>query len=177
MKNALTTMFIFLLVAGCCPCSETIEEAPKKEREHKIDVVDKVEDEIEEVHKTAGEFVLFERYFDYMEKFRGDEFTELVGNYFTQKLIDEGKLDDPSATARLLFKYDVMTVDSHFENINAQNGCLTVNGFGKRKVPLILSLQYTYINKRWLIEDVHLKRIRVAKEFSDSVKCPKDLIK
>ena len=161
MKNALVTIIIFLFVTGCCPCFET----------------DQVTETGQVAETDQVNFVLFERYFDYTENFTREKLFKLSREYFIQSLVEQSELRDPSdpeATARLLFKYDVVTVDSHYESINNESGCLTVNGFGKKKVPSILSLQYALINKKWLIEDVHLERIKSSTQFSSRVMCPKE---
>ena len=176
MKNTIIIILSFLFIAGCSS-SLTIP----KETQH-VDTVKGVTKKIEVVNETSKEaeknIVLFDLYFDYMENFTGAKFTELAEKYFSQSLIDETKSNEVSvsvkATARLLFKYEIDTTDSYYENISLKSGCLTVNGFNKKKSPLVLSLQYALINKEWLIKDIHLERIKNVKDFSSSVMCPKE---
>ena len=116
--------------------------------------------------------VLFQTYSQYKESTNENNINEVANIYFSQSLLGEDYLTNLDATSQLLFKDYMITTDNHYEQVNSQNGCLTINGYDEEKAPLIFSLKYILNNGHWLIDKIHVVFIESKNDFSKEAKCP-----
>lgn len=120
--------------------------------------------------------VLFQTYYQYKESTNENNIKEVAKIYFSQSLLGKNYLTNPDATSQLLFKDYMITTANHYEQINYQNGCLTINGYDEEKSPLIFSLKYILNNGHWLIDKIHVVFIESKNDFSKDAKCPESYI-
>lgn len=118
--------------------------------------------------------VLYQEYSRYKNNANKNNIIEVASKFFSPSLLGKNYRTDPDATSQLLFKNHMMAIDSHHEKINAQKGCLTINGYDEEKAPLIFSLKYVLRNNQWLIDKIHVVFIEKAKDFSNKAKCPSE---
>ncbi|MCW8933443.1 MAG: hypothetical protein OQK98_01845 [Gammaproteobacteria bacterium] len=115
---------------------------------------------------------LYHSYTLYNESLNENNINDDAKLYFTQSLLGDDYATNPDASSQLLFKNYMHSVVNHFEEINNNNGCLTINGYGKDKAPVIFSLKYKKNMGNWLIDKIHVVFIENIKDFSKKAKCP-----
>ena len=115
---------------------------------------------------------LFHSYTKYSESTNENNIKNDAKKYFTQSLLGDGYTTNLDASSQLLFKDYMHSVISHYEVINDQNGCLTINGYDKEKEPMIFSLKYKKNNGYWLIDKIHVVFIESRNDFSKKPQCP-----
>jgi len=120
--------------------------------------------------------VLFQTYSQYNESTDVNNIKEVANIYFSQSLLGKNYVTNPDATSQLLFKDYMIAIANHYEQVNSQNGCLTINGYDEEKAPLIFSLKYILNNGRWLIDKIHVVFIESKNDFSKEAKCPESYI-
>ncbi len=121
-------------------------------------------------------YTLFKSYILYSESANENNIKDVAKVYFTQSFLGDDYVTNPDASSQLLFKNHMNSVDKHYEKINHKNGCLTINGYDKEKVPLIFSLKYRENNGHWLIDQIHVVFIESINNFSKEAKCPESYI-
>lgn len=119
---------------------------------------------------------LYEAYLLYSESTSEDNISHIANRYFSVSLLGDKYLTNPDASSQLLFKKYMNSVVNHYEQINNQNGCLTINGYDEEKAPILFSLKYIKNNGRWLIEEIHVVFIESINDFSKEAKCPESYI-
>lgn len=117
---------------------------------------------------------LYQEFSQYEVSANENNIIELAGNFFSSSLLGDNYQDNPDAVSQLLFKNYMLITDGHFEKINKQEGCLTINGYDEENLPLIFSLKYISKNNQWLIDEIHVVFIENESDFSSSAKCPID---
>ena len=115
---------------------------------------------------------LFHSYTQYSESTNENNIKNDAKKYFAQSLLGDDYTTNPDAPSQLLFKNYMHSVVNHHEEIKNNNGCLTINGYDKEKMPVTFSLKYKKNNGNWLIDKIHVVFIENPKDFSDIVQCP-----
>ncbi|MEQ3694056.1 MAG: hypothetical protein ABNH16_03950 [Thalassolituus sp.] len=118
--------------------------------------------------------VLYLEFSQYEISANENNIIELAGNFFSSSLLGNNYQDNPDAASQLLFKNYMLNTDGHFEKINKQEGCLTINGYDEENSPLIFSLKYILSDNQWLIDEIHVVFVENKSDFSSSAKCPSD---
>ncbi len=121
--------------------------------------------------------ILFQTYSQYKESTNEKNIKKLATIYFSQSLLGENYLTNPDATSQFLFKNYMTSTVNHYEKLNSQNGCLTINGYDEEKAPLIFSLKYIFKDGHWLIDKIHVVFIENINNFSKEAKCPEAYVK
>src|SRR5690554_1318680 len=103
-----------------------------------------------------------------------DSTAERASNFFNPSLLGKNYQVLSDALSQLLFKNYMASTESHFEKIDEQEGCLTINGYDEENYPLIFSLKYISNNNHWLIDKIHVVFVENKIDFSDRAKCPSD---
>lgn len=116
--------------------------------------------------------VLYPIYSQYKAESNKENIIELAEQYFTPSLLGKNYRTNPAARQQLLFKDYMASEDSHFEAVDSQTACLTINGYDVDKAPLIISLRYLAVDQRWLIDKIHVAFIEDRADFSKSARCP-----
>jgi hypothetical protein len=118
--------------------------------------------------------VLFQRYSQYKVSADKNNIINIASKYFSRSLLGNDYSKNLDASDQLLFKNYMTKIDSHFEKINVQSGCLTINGYDEENAPLIFSLKYVSDNGVWLISKIHVVFVKSTNSFSKSAKCPSE---
>lgn len=118
--------------------------------------------------------VLYKEFTKYESSANKNNIIEVASNFFSPSLLGSNFQDNPDAASQLLFKNYMLNTDGHFEKINKQEGCLTINGYDEENLPLIFSLKYISNNNQWLIDEIHVVFVENKSDFSSSAKCPSD---
>lgn len=67
----------------------------------------------------------------------------------------------------------IRTEYNHFEVVQGDEGCLTINGLDQDEQPKTLSLYYIRQGGHWVIDNIHVHGHDSIKEYYTSVSCPK----
>ena len=118
--------------------------------------------------------VLYQEFSQYENSTNRDNIIEVASNFFSPSLLGKNYQANPDALSQLLFKNYMASTESHFEKIDEQEGCLTINGYDEENYPLIFSLKYISHNNHWLIDKIHVVFVENKIDFSDRAKCPSD---
>lgn len=124
------------------------------------------------VHNSSS--VLYQEFSQYENVANKNNIIEVASNFFSHSLLGRDYQSNPDAASQLLFKSYMVNIDSHYEKMNEQEGCLTVNGYDEENSPLIFSLKYISSNGRWLIDKIHVLFVDNKKDFANSAKCPSE---
>lgn len=120
--------------------------------------------------------VLYQEFSEYENSANKNNIIEVASNFFSPYLLGDSYRDNPDAASQLLFKNYMVNTDSHYEKIDDQEGCLTINGYDEENSPLIFSLKYVSGDNRWLIDKIHVVFVQNKSEFSIGAKCPSEYI-
>lgn len=124
------------------------------------------------IHTNKPELYLsYNNYLSYTDK---ENIKNVHSKYFSNELIGSESFDDPDVIDQLLFKNYMEKQYNNFETIKSNIGCLTVNGFDKSNEPIAFNLEYVLLNKRWLINSIHILFLENKTKFSTTAKCPID---
>jgi len=66
----------------------------------------------------------------------------------------------------------IPAVDSHFEAIESDRGCLTINGLDDRQRPKSLSLYYMRENGRWVFDSIMVALHKSIDDYYREAVCP-----
>lgn len=94
--------------------------------------------------------------------------------YFTQKVLKGLDITSPRETRSLELNADVDKPLSHYERVEGNRGCLTVNGYTREDDPITVFIEYKSSDQRWLINSsfLNISERKVFKGFFDKVLCP-----
>lgn len=94
--------------------------------------------------------------------------------YFTQKVLEGLDITSPRETRSLMLNADVDRALSHYEKVEGDRGCLTVNGYTREEAPISVFIEYRLSDQRWLINAsmLNISEKKVFKGFFDMVLCP-----
>ncbi len=118
--------------------------------------------------------VLYQEFSQYKNDVNKNNIVEVASDFFSPSLLGSNYQDNLDTVNQLLFKNYMVSTDSHFEKINEQEGCLTINGYDEENSPLIFSLAYILSNNHWLIDKIHVIFVESKGDFSNSAKCPSE---
>jgi len=65
-------------------------------------------------------------------------------------------------------------VESYYQKISGDNGCITVNGFEQNGDPLSLYLEYKNRNNLWLVNYIYLSFLDNKSNFANKPICPNE---
>jgi len=118
--------------------------------------------------------VLYQVFSRYENTASKDNIIEVANMFFSPALLGKDYESNPDVVNQLLFKNYMVNTRSHYERINGQEGCLTINGYDEENSPLIFSLKYISNNSHWLIDKIHVVFVENEKGFANSAKCPSE---
>jgi hypothetical protein len=119
---------------------------------------------------------LYSAYSKYKAEANKENIGALSSAYFSAELLKGKNTSNPEIQKQLLFK-DYMTVTrNHFERINGTQGCLTVNGFDREKMPLVFNLEYSRVAEKWIIKAIDVQLVNSEHEFRVLGTCPSEYI-
>ncbi len=115
---------------------------------------------------------LFQEYSQYDRSANKNNIIDVASDFFSPDLLGTDYQTNPDAASQLLFKHYMAKTGTHYEKLNGQEGCLTINGYDEENIPLIISLKYISRNNHWLIDEIHIAFIENKANFADSAQCP-----
>jgi hypothetical protein len=118
-----------------------------------------------------GPHELFKAYSQYKMATSDKNIEAIADQYFSRSLLGDKYRTNPDATRQLLFKNYMASEESHFEQSNSQEGCLTINGYDHDKEPVIISLKYVSVHERWLIDEIHIALVESRHDFAKEARC------
>lgn len=123
---------------------------------------------------TNGKPELFESYKAYSNKIKKnnqDFILSMLSKKRAKEIKQRGEKEFPvlSEFPRVLSK-----IESHYQKIEKNQGCLTINGYGGNNKPIILSITYLNENKIWVINFVEIYYADSTKEFLGNGVCPSE---
>ncbi len=117
---------------------------------------------------------LFENYNTYVSeinKNKSDFFLPMLSKNRVNQINLSNKNEFPvlSEFPRVLSK-----IESHYQKLETNKGCLTINGYGKNNKPIVLSIKYLYENNKWGVDFVEIYYADSIKEFPIKGICPSE---
>lgn len=119
---------------------------------------------------------LYSTYESYRREVTSDNIQTSYAKYFSPELISGKNIANKEVQDQLLFKNGMLRIESHYEDIRGQKGCLTVNGYDKDAMPLSFNIEFTPDNQRWLIRAIDILFVDNVRDFSLKGRCPSDYI-
>lgn len=95
--------------------------------------------------------------------------------YFSSTYLSEVDIKDKKSLFLLKLSRYIETTDSHYQKLNGNLGCLTINGFDNEKSPVSLFVEYKKENTSWYVNYMYLNFIENKSEFINDAVCPKDI--
>ena len=92
--------------------------------------------------------------------------------YFSNQYLIEVAEDDKNTLFLLKITNYMKKVSSHFQRIENERGCLTVNGIGEDGEPISLFLEYKKERSLWLVNYIHISMLESPSEYVLLAKCP-----
>lgn len=115
---------------------------------------------------------LYSAYSNYKIEANRDNIGKLFSTYFSAELLKDKNTSNSEIQNQLLFKDYMVATRSHFERINDTQGCLTVNGFDREKMPLAFNIEYLRITGKWKIKAIDVQLVNSEHEFRNAGTCP-----
>jgi len=103
---------------------------------------------------------------------------EVVGDrekYFTPKYLSDVNVTEKKSLFVLKLTKYIDSIETQYQKIDSNSGCLTINGIDKEKSPVSLFVEYKKINSNWLVNYMYLNFIESKKEFINKAICPRDI--
>lgn len=72
------------------------------------------------------------------------------------------------------FSHVLHKIESHYQSIENNIGCLTINGYGENNKPIVLSIKYLYEDKNWGVDFVEVYYADSKNEFQNKSVCPSE---
>ncbi len=117
---------------------------------------------------------LFESYKTYSNKIIKNK-SNFIMSMLSKKRVEEiEKLGEKEFPVLSEFSKVLYKIESHYQKIGKNQGCLTINGYGKNNKPIVLSITYLNENKRWVINFVEIYYADSTKEFHVKGICPSE---
>lgn len=70
------------------------------------------------------------------------------------------------------FPETLSEVISHYQLIESDKGCLSINGYNKSQSPITLNIEYLFENNQWLLSFVEIYYLDTTKDYADKGICP-----
>lgn len=120
---------------------------------------------------------LYSAYSKYKSEANKENIRELSSTYFSAESLEGKNIGNPELQDQLLFKDYMVTTRNHFERIiNDTQGCLTVNGFDKKKEPLEFNIEYLRVTGKWKINAIDIYLANSEHDFRNVGTCPYEYI-
>lgn len=150
MKNVCLAVLIFCTLVGCATTGCATPAPPAS---------------------PAPTQPLYDAYYYYSQNANRDNIIDVASKYFSPTLLGENYKTNPDASSQFLFKNYMQEATNHYEKVNDQSGCLTINGFDADQYPVMFSLGYALIDNTWLIDQIHVVFVKSEKDFVAQAKC------
>ncbi len=95
-----------------------------------------------------------------------------MSQFYTSSYLKEVNLNDEKSLFLLNLPNYMEKVESHYQKISGDNGCITVNGFEQNGDPLTLYLEYKNSNDLWLVNYIYLSLLDNKNKFVNKAVCP-----
>jgi hypothetical protein len=119
---------------------------------------------------------LYGAYSKYKAEAHEENIGALSSTYFSAELLKDKNTSNPEIQKQILFKDYMAVTRNHFERTNGTQGCLTVNGFDREKMPLVFNLEYLRVAEKWMIKAIDIQLVNSEHEFRDTATCPSEYI-
>ena len=119
---------------------------------------------------------LYSAYSKYMTESNEENIGALSSTYFSAELLKGKNTSNADIQKQLLFKDDMAVTRNHFERVKGTQGCLTINGFDREKMPLVFNIEYWRVNEKWIIKAIDIQLVNSEHEFRDAATCPYEYI-
>lgn len=123
------------------------------------------------IKENKGLFESYNTYVNEIRKHQSNFILSMISKKRVNKINSLGEKEFPvlSSFPNVLFK-----IKSHYQKLENNKGCLTINGYGKNNNPILVSIKYLYENKKWVIDFVEIYYTDSAKEFQTKGICPNE---
>lgn len=120
---------------------------------------------------TPHQSGLYDAYQIYANSVDSDNVRQQAADFFSEKVIGTVPLAADASVEQLLFRNYMADIRDHYESVQKQYGCLTVNGYDDDKQPVQFNLGYRYQSERWLIDDIHVLLLDSEEGFDNNSHC------
>lgn len=118
---------------------------------------------------------LYSEFSAYKKSVDNSTLTQKYADYFDPSLTADIDFKDSSTVDQLEFSKYMIREAGHFEVVQGNRGCLTVNGTGSDNNPIALYIEYKRADGKWLISDVDVSFLENAKDYEAKALCPSEV--
>lgn len=115
---------------------------------------------------------LYGHYSEYKKSVDESKLIESYTQYFDPVLTSGLDVNKPSIKSQLEFSKYMVMEESHYEVMQKDKGCLTVNGVDENNAAVAFYIQYNRSNERWLISDIGVSFLDTRKKYEQKALCP-----
>jgi len=115
---------------------------------------------------------LFESYTLYVNEIKRNKVNFVMSMLSINRANQIKKLDEKEFPVLSAFPVVLLKIESYYQKIENNKGCLTVNGYGIKNKPIVLSIKYLHENKKWGVDFVEIYYADSTKEFKKKGICP-----
>ncbi len=123
---------------------------------------------------TKENTTLFEAYSTYVSKINKNKSSFLLPMLSKNRVNQINLSSENEFPVLSEFPSVLSKIESHYQKLEANKGCLTLNGYGKNNKPIVLSIKYLYENNKWVVDFVEIYYADSTKEFSTKGICPSE---
>jgi len=117
-------------------------------------------------------------YKEYIKQAQAVENNTMVSNrssFFTSEYLKEVDLADEKSLLVLNLSKYVHQEFSHYQKIEGQKGCLSINGIENNKDPVSLYLEYKKERGLWLVDYMFLHLMESSEDYAKEALCPREV--
>jgi len=96
-------------------------------------------------------------------------------DYFSRVYLKEVNIDDENSLFLLNIPSHVKKIESYYQSLNKDTGCLTINGYESNGSPVSIYLEYIKENSHWVVNYMYLNLLEDKSGFKGKAICPKSI--
>ncbi len=118
---------------------------------------------------------LYENYTKQTQAVKNNIILENRKLFFTNRYLKAVNPDDEKSLLLLKLSQYVDQEVSHYQKMDAQKGCLSINGIELNKDPVSLHVEYKKEHGLWLVDYMFLHLIESSEDYVKEALCPRDV--
>ncbi len=105
---------------------------------------------------TKESKVLFDNYNTYVSEAKKNKSKFILPMLSSNRVNQINSLGETQFPVLSEFPNILYKIAGHYQKLEGNIGCLTINGYGENDKPIILSIKYLYENKKWGLDFIEI---------------------
>jgi len=117
-------------------------------------------------------------YKEYVKQTQAVKNNTIVANrklFFTSEYLKEVDLTDEKSLLPLKLSKYIHQVSSHYQKLEGQKGCLSVNGIEINEDPVTIYVEYKKEQDLWLVDYMFLHLVENYEDYAKEALCPREV--